>query len=283
MIHMHNCTSWRQRQGHPDNTFGVLVFEAVAVLRISLTAAAPHAQSSIRRFCQSVSQSVSPSVFSPSGPTVWQSERSAATERATERASEEYLSHGTKGRRMMTPSRLGSEQPTMRRAGQRGRERGERAASRRWTRGGASPSSPVAGPHTSILWRHPGSAFIPNGSAPDLRTVPQPLIFLWNEYLCKCGDPLTGALALPFPLSLSYPDPIIHKSPIVVWMRAACRGGTERQALLRQERRRKRATAAAGFACDVQRGGQECGYLGGKRKVQLMVRPSPRFSCGAFL
>ena len=176
----------------------------------------------------------------------------------------------------MTPSRLGSEQPTMRRAGQRGRERGERAASRRWRRGGASPSSPVAGPHTSILWRHPGSAFIPNGPAPDLRTVPQPLIFLWNEYLCKCGDPLTGALALPFPLSLSYPDPIIHKSPIVVWMRAACRGGTERQALLRQERRRKRATAAAGFACDVQRGGQECGYLGGKRKVGLMVRPRPR-------
>ena len=77
-------------------------------------------------------------------------------------------------------------------------------------------------------------------------------------------------------LSLSYPDPIIHKSPIVVWMRAACRGGTERQALLRQERRRKRATAAAGFACDVQRGGQECGYLGGKRKVGLMVRPRPR-------
>ena len=45
-------------------------------------------------------------------------------DREGERASEEYLSHGTKGRRMMTPSRLGSEQPTMRRAGQRGRERG---------------------------------------------------------------------------------------------------------------------------------------------------------------
>ena len=205
MIHMHNCTSWRQRQGHPDNTFGVLVFEAVAVLRISLTAAAPHrsARTIIHSAFLSVRQPVTQSVRLQSIRTDCLAVGEKRGDREGERASEEYLSHGTKGRRMMTPSRLGSEQPTMRRAGQRGRDRGERAASRRWTRGGASPSSPVAGPHTSILWRHPGSAFIPNGSAPDLRTVPQPLIFLWNEYLCKCGDPLTGALALPFPLSLS--------------------------------------------------------------------------------
>ena len=287
---MHNCTSWRQRQGHPDNTFGVLVFEAVAVLRISLTAAAPHAQSSIRRFCQSVSQSVSPSVRLQSIRTDCLAVGEERGDREGERASEEYLSHGTKGRRMMTPSRLGSEQPTMRRAGQRGRERvGERAASRRWTRGGASPSSPVAGPHTSILWRHPGSAFIPNGSAPDLRTVPQPLIFLWNEYLCKCGDPLTGALALPFPLSLSYPDPIIHKSPIVVWMRAACRGGTESRRCLGRnaeengQRRRRDLHAMCSEAgknavtlVEKERLGSWC--------VRVRVRPpSLRFSCGAFI
>ena len=68
-------------------------------------------------------------------------------DREGERASEEYLSHGTKGRRMMTPSRLGSEQPTMRRAGQRGRERGGKGRRVGVGRGEA--------PHRAHLWLDP--------------------------------------------------------------------------------------------------------------------------------
>ena len=69
------CTSTTAHRGsriNDDDAFGVPVSPPPFEF---LEPPPSHAQSSIRRFCQSVSQSVSPSVFSPSGLTVWQSER----------------------------------------------------------------------------------------------------------------------------------------------------------------------------------------------------------------
>lgn len=106
---------------------------------------APPSFSNRRRRCThnhpfgvSVSHSASQSVFSPSGLTVWQSERRGKEGGGRRRRGREgrarSISQGTKGRRMMTPSRLGSEQPTMQRAGE-GKSAGRRArgAAHLWT------------------------------------------------------------------------------------------------------------------------------------------------------